>query len=345
MLINRLICLIMFSGGTYLLYQVYQELRERYILCEKNKNNIVLFVIEILILVFFVIAFGEYIIKELPKTINGEYSLMTGVVEEYSVIGNQNYNLILQDDGELYELENIFSDSLQKGDYVEIAFYPLEGYYYMDVVQKINGETTDCYRNYYGNLWADRLWVAAYILVNIALQLWLLKKEYNRMSTGIEKWLGNIWRYGVFVYSGVLLISYVDIFDNDVLGIVVCMLFIIHSFAEALYLLCVARRESRNSDTQTSAVYGAETQGEKGKEVMTEEEKKRIAKRNWIKLIVAFTVMAVIITAVNCFVALESRRWMILVFYSAAYVIGMAAIVYAMKHQKKKEEDGKKEND
>lgn len=71
----------------------------------------------------------RFFIEKLPQTANQEYVLRKGIVEEYSMVGTEKYDLLILQGNKLYEWEDVFSDSLQRGDEVKIVFYPMSPYY------------------------------------------------------------------------------------------------------------------------------------------------------------------------------------------------------------------------
>lgn len=332
---SRLVSFIMLVLSSYVLGMTFRDIRDDYVMRKKNNKRMVVVIINVITCLLALIIIGGLWVKNLPRTANAECVMESGIVEEYSLNEHEKYDLFLRYGTDYYELENVSSDTLHEEDYVKVAI-PLINFY-PNIVKEINGKTTERYRMYYGNPWIDKLWVGIYAFVNLVIQLWLLKKEGRRRTIGADgEWFGKMWLWGILFHSIVLLFSLFNIFDNYILGVVVVVSFLVYQSAALVYLFSTAKVELRNPNAQINKA--GET------EEMTEEQKNRAAKRNWIRLIVVFTVMAVIATVGTYFTAVESRRWIALVFYPASYVIGMAAIVYGMKHPKKNE-DGKKEND
>lgn len=164
-----------------------------------------------------------------------------GKVENYTFLeekyGAKRYNIILIDGktGERSEIENVYSETLEKKWNVVIASSPNP--FFKNVVKEINGRTSSYYRTNYGNSLSDKILLCVYILLNLSLQLLFLKRELKEETLGkkLER-VKCFWKGGLFTYSIALIICMADVLNNFWLGVIAAVSLCVYSTSSIIFL-------------------------------------------------------------------------------------------------------------
>lgn len=205
---------------------------------KKNTSTKTRKAIHFIIICFFIYAIGFHFILDIPRLVNRDFTMFSGKIQNVEKIEDNKYNITIESDGELIHFESVFAENLSEGNYIEIGCPPNP--LYMDIVVKNNNSVTDLYQKYYGSNLLEKICIGIYVLVNFIVQFLQIQKAKNNVTTqnnNIYLW----WKFGLYLFTVVLMISLINIVNNLCIGILAAVLFTIYNLCYLIFSISNCR--------------------------------------------------------------------------------------------------------
>lgn len=199
-----------------------------------------------IIICFFIYTIGFHFILDIPGLVNRDFAIFSGKIQNIEKIEDNKYNITIESDGELIHFENVFSENLSKGNYIEIGCPPNP--LYMDIVVKNNNNVTDLYQKYYGSNLLEKICIGIYVVLNFIVQFLQIQKVKNTDTTK-NNYIYLFWKIGLYLFTVVLTISLINIVNNLCMGILAAVLFSIYNLYYLIFFISHCRNSGDKVDT------------------------------------------------------------------------------------------------
>lgn len=189
-------------------------------------------VIYFIVIFFFIYAIGFHIILDIPRLANRDFDMFSGKIQNIEKIEDNQYDIIIENDGQLMNFDSVYAENLYEGNYIEIGCPPNP--LYMDIVVKNNYNVTDIYQKYYGRNLLEKICICIYAGVNFIVQFLQLQKAKNNDTINNNN-IYLLWKIALYLFTVVLMISVINIVNNLCIGIFAAVLFTVYNLCFLIF--------------------------------------------------------------------------------------------------------------